>query len=76
MKTIVNSNFKNSLSLSLNRKILKFPLKQVRSSEGIRNQQVFSDRMEIVKLNICKNYFYIGRRGRVQKRKSWDCGIE
>ena len=57
MKTIVNSNFKNSLSLSLNRKILKFPLKQVRSSEGIRNQQVLSDRMEIVKLNIFKIIF-------------------
>jgi len=55
MKSILNSNFKNSLSLNFNRKFFKFPLKQVRSAEGIRNQIVAGNRIEIVNLKFKTN---------------------
>lgn len=50
MKRIIKSNFRFSLSKNINKKIVSFPIRQIRSSAGIRAPSVGKkEKIEIVK---------------------------
>ena len=51
MKSIVNSQFKSSLRLSLNRSVYKSAIKGIRSVEGIRTAGANPTTLEIVGKN-------------------------